>query len=74
MKNTKKMIFISSVLLALTACGEKEQTVDWYEQNAPERKAMLEKCKNNPGRYQNNPNCINADTAENRLMWKSRKF
>jgi Tfp pilus assembly protein PilP len=70
----KKIIFISSVLLALTACAEKEQTVDWYEQNETERKAMIEKCKNNPGRYQNNPNCINAYTASDRLSWKSRKF
>lgn len=53
-------------VVALVSCKDNDpvQTVDWYKANAPERSAMLAKCKANPGELAASPNCINANRAE----------
>jgi hypothetical protein len=61
---------IASVLLAtlaLIGCSEKEivQTVDWYKAQDTDRKAMIAKCKANPGELSLTPNCVNAKQADN---------
>jgi hypothetical protein len=61
---------IASVLFttaALVGCSEKEivQTVDWYKTQDADRKAMVAKCKANPGELILTPNCVNAKQADN---------
>ena len=62
----KKLSIALVVAAVLAGCGENTpvQTVDWYKANAPERAAMLAKCKANPGELAASPNCINASRAE----------
>ena len=64
MKKLSALLFIAAV--TLVGCGDKDpvQTVDWYKANAPERAAMLAKCKANPGELAASPNCTNANRAE----------
>jgi len=64
MKKLSAFLFIAAA--ALTGCNEKDpvQTVDYYKANAPERAAMRDKCKANPGELAASPNCINANRAE----------
>ena len=82
---TVRYIFLSFILCALCvlpACaadsetdkrGNKVQTVEWYM--APENKAVLKatlkECNNNPGELKDDPNCINAATANHKL-WATR--
>ena len=65
MTNSKKMQLITVFCLsvALTACEEKVQTIDWYKTHAKEREEVIAKCNNNPGELGNKPNCINARIA-----------
>lgn len=55
------------VIATLVGCSEKEivQTVDWYKSQDTERKAMIIKCKANPGELALAPNCVNAKQADN---------
>ncbi len=46
---TKRLAFISSIcatLLAVSACGEKPKTVDYFKQNPGEIQKTLDECKN----------------------------
>lgn len=72
----KKAVFGFILAALITGCGKSEpvQTVDWYKEHQAERKAMLEKCRNNPGELRGDKNCINAQKAENKLTWESDKF
>lgn len=74
MKKLSTLLFVAAV--ALVGCGEKDmvQTVDWYKENPPERMAMLEKCKSNPGELATAPNCINATTAANVITVDNRGY
>lgn len=67
--------FAAFALLAITGCEKNGivQTVDWYKANKPERLAMLEKCKANPGELMATPNCINANRAVSELTWGAKK-
>ena len=64
MKKLSTLLLLAAV--ALAGCNETDpvQTDDWYKTNAPERAAMLAKCKTNPGELAASPNCINANRAE----------
>ena len=55
--------------IALAGCSTPEpvQTVDWYKDHAPERQAMVAKCRANPGELEATPNCVNAIRAQNQL-------
>ena len=63
---TKLSALLFLAALAVAGCKENTpvQTVDWYIANTPERVAMLEKCKANPGELSASPNCINAKSAQ----------
>ncbi|MDR0564683.1 MAG: EexN family lipoprotein [Azoarcus sp.] len=50
------------------ASNEEVRTVEWYRGHQPERQAMLEKCKNNPGELRDAPNCVNARAAKEWTM------
>ena len=62
----KKLSIVLIVAAVLAGCGENTpvQTVDWYKAHDTERKAMIAKCKANPGELAASPNCINANRAE----------
>lgn len=72
----KKIVFLFTLILMLAGCGKADpvQTVDWYKTHDAERKAINEKCKNNPGELSKTPNCQNAGEAQDRLMWSSRNI
>lgn len=72
----KLSVLLLAAAVTLVGCGEKEpvQTVDWYKANTPERLAMLEKCKANPGQLAASPNCINATTAADHLTVDKRGY
>lgn len=63
----KKSSILLLAFMLLIGCGEKTpvQTVDWYKSHDIERKAMIEKCKANPGELGESANCVNAQQAEN---------
>ena len=55
------------IIATLVGYGDKEivQTVPWYKSQNTERKAMIIKCKANPGELALAPNCVNAKQADN---------
>ncbi len=74
MAKISALLFLAAVLLV--GCGDTDpvQTVDWYKENTPDRLAMLEKCKANPGELAASANCINATTAANHLALDKRGY
>lgn len=64
MKKLSALLFLAAI--ALVGCKDNDpmQTVDWYKAHAPERAAILTKCKADPGELAASPNCINANRAE----------
>jgi hypothetical protein len=40
-------------------------TISWYMAHTDERKATIQRCDNDPGHLQNDPDCINAKKADN---------
>lgn len=79
---------VAACIVALTGCNEEKkaeddvkteapkaevvQTVDWYKAHKDERRAMLDRCHNNPGELAATPNCVNASRAESSATWGSR--
>lgn len=63
-------------LVSLSACGKSDavQTVDWYKAHASERKAMLDRCRADPGELALTPNCINARKADTILASERRGY
>ena len=52
----------AAVLLA--ACSQKEpKTVAYYSANPAERDQIVAECKNNPGKFKADPDCINANDS-----------
>ncbi|EGB7423300.1 EexN family lipoprotein [Escherichia coli] len=72
----KKLSIVLIVAAVLAGCGENTpvQTVDWYKAHDTERKAMIAKCKANPGELAASPNCINAQQAQNEKDLSRRGF
>lgn len=54
------------VALIVSACSREEpaRTVSWYREHAEDRKAMVARCADDPGRLAKTPNCVNASQAE----------
>lgn len=77
MKTSAQLLYIAIAAATLTGCFESKepvQTVDWFKENAAERKAQIAKCNANPGELAAKPNCINATTAANRLTLENRSY
>jgi len=81
MKKVTLILATAGLLVGLTGCNEDKkaeaepevvQTVDWYKEHATERRAMLDKCKNNPGELAATPNCVNASRADSSSTWAAR--
>ena len=71
---TQHLSIIAIGSLALTACFDGKHneasttstpTVDWYLKHNTELDSTLSRCSNNPGKYRNQPECINALQAAN---------
>lgn len=67
---TKKFLFTALIALILTSC-EKTHDVEYYLKHPEERKAKLEKCRNNPAEASRDDNCKNVKAAELRRMFDS---
>lgn len=67
MKSKGPNVFIlMSASLILFGCSREDEparTVTWYQQHADERKAMVTRCADDPGRLSETPNCVNAQRA-----------
>lgn len=48
----------------VVACSHKEpKTVAYYTANPAERYQLVAECKNNPGKFKDDPDCINANDS-----------
>jgi hypothetical protein len=64
---TLNVVLLFSASLTVFGCSREEeptQTVSWFQQHADERKAMVARCADDPGRLARTPNCVNAQQAE----------
>jgi len=63
---------IALILLLLASCSSDElgphRDVAYLVEHNEERKAIIEICANDPGRYQFHPNCENALEAQKKRM------
>lgn len=57
-------IYLAGILFLVTGCGQDVQSVDYYKAHVDERKAKIKECRNNPGELKDDPNCVNALTAQ----------
>ncbi|MDY4284354.1 MULTISPECIES: EexN family lipoprotein [Xanthomonas] len=60
-------------LAALLTCGlalssqanaNTPKTVSYYSEHGEERKAVLARCRDNPGELRETPDCVNAERAD----------
>ncbi len=71
--NVSAVPVLSGMLMIsmLTACGIRDpqdiRSVEWYEKHASERAETLAKCRANPDTFDQTPDCVNADRAENNV-------
>lgn len=61
------------MFLMLSGCWEEQikeevRTVDWYKEHQTALAEKLKECSNNPGQFENLPNCKNAQKAKVLLM------
>lgn len=64
---TLNVVILVSASIGSFGCSREEEparTVTWYQQHADERKAMVTRCADDPGRLSQTPNCVNAQQAE----------
>lgn len=65
---------LALLLMPLAGCNKEKEakTVEWYMDpaNAMAYEAKLAECKNNPGGLKDDPNCLNARTAQHKLFSK----
>ena len=66
MRAIKASTFACVVVVAtLAACSQKEpKSVAYYTANPAERDQLWAECKNNPGKYKDDPDCINAGDSK----------
>lgn len=72
----KKVFLILGVSLALAGCKEEEmqpaKSVDYYANNEQEREAVLDRCSQDLADAVKDDDCINANTAANRVADERR--
>lgn len=63
--SSKNFLYASLIGLLLSACTPKDEpkTVDYYLKHDAELHKVLNGCKNNPGKYKDDGDCINARQA-----------
>lgn len=67
MKRIAFAAFVALVGITLGACSKEPKTVEYYKQHEAERRAVLDKYKDNPGKFRDDPDAINALEAATRL-------
>ena len=77
MKNISIALLV--LVMALTGCkedppAETVQSVDWYKAHDAERIETVNRCKTNPGELAGTPNCINAKSAHDQIIFGSKNF
>ena len=73
MEDFMKRFFLGIVMLTIiiTACKPPEpKPKSYYMQNEAERIKLVNELKDNPGKYKNDPDHINADSAEADIKYK----
>ena len=58
----------------LSSCSEKVHDVQYYLDHQEERIEKTKECRSNPGKSQDDPNCINAFEAEHKAMFRGNKM
>jgi hypothetical protein len=72
-KNAIAVSAVASLLLisTLTGCKIRDpqdvRSVDWYEKHESEREKTLAECRKNPDTFDQTPDCVNAQQAENKV-------
>jgi hypothetical protein len=64
---TLNVLLVFSVAIGAVGCSREDEparTVSWFREHPEERKAMVTRCADDPGRLGQTPNCINAKQAE----------
>jgi hypothetical protein len=74
MKTTALVLILAFSFMAFGCNKENKEnkepkTVTYYKEHPEERKVLMKKCSDNPGKYEENPDCINAETAQHQDMW-----
>lgn len=61
-------------LIGLFGCEPvpEPKTVSYYEQNEVERNKVRARCRDNPGKYKDDPDCLNAEAAMMRMQGRGK--
>ena len=70
----KKLLLVLAGAVLLTACGDKQYTVDEFVKNKELRTEIIKKCKNGELDREKDLNCKNASRAELRAVWKNHEI
>ncbi|MGB0893795.1 MAG: EexN family lipoprotein [Parashewanella sp.] len=73
------LLLISSLLCVMTGCSKltdhhsqsnqsQGHTVAWFKQHQDILMQTLTQCSNDPAKYRNHPDCINAQQAANAIV------
>jgi hypothetical protein len=58
------LLGVLAAAILVAACSQKEpKTVAYYTANPAERDKVVAQCKNNPGKFKDDPDCINANDS-----------
>lgn len=57
------VIAMGITVMALSACAPEPRTVDYYRAHPTEARKRMDECLGNPGKYRNDPDCLNANAA-----------
>ena len=70
MKHLSEVAVITVLLLVGCTPANDPKSVKYYAEHREERKTVVAECKNNPGKYRDDPDCINAEAADIRDQGK----
>lgn len=69
-RRVRKAAVVAALLLGGCAPAKEPKSVQYYLEHPEERKTLVAQCKNDPGKYRDDPDCINAETADFRSQGK----
>lgn len=69
-RHVSEVAMIAGLLLGGCTPDKEPKSVQYYAEHPEERKTVVAQCKNNPGKYRDDPDCINAETADIRSQGK----
>lgn len=65
----RNLLLALIAVLVIAACSKEPKPVSFYKENHAARKEVLSKLKENPGKYKNDPDVINAVQAETEILF-----